>query len=215
MIAIFIAALAISVPTPAEPPLPEEVQALIKQLGHPVADKRLEAIRQLCEMARRVDRVCFRRCDYNDLYAPKVKGLVPHLIRAVDDEDETNRVSALFALADASDPAGVAVIRERLKDKNERVRFNAACLLTEFKDASGLDEMKKALVRFRGKPKEVRPWEAERLLDAFERITGKNLGKLPVNPQAAPNGEVAAASEKRYVELYDVWTAWWDWMPGK
>src|SRR5215212_2234942 len=186
-------ALVLAAPVPPDPPLPDEAQALVKQLTDPDAEKRLVAIQELGHMARRVDRVVNLRCDWRDLYPPKVKGLVPHLIRAAGDEDETNRVAALFALSDASDPAGIAVIRERLKDKSERVRFNAAWLLTEFKDASGLDELKKALARFRAKPTDARPWEAERLLDAFERITGKNFGKLPVNPMAAPNGEVANA----------------------
>jgi HEAT repeat protein len=208
-------ALVLTAPVPPDPPLPEDAQALVKKLTDPDAAKRLDAIHQLGHMARRIDRVVYRRSDWRDLYEPKVKGLVPHLIRAAGDENETNRVAALFALADASDPAGVAVIRERLKDKSQRVRFNAACLLTEFKDASGLDEMKKTLARFRANPKDAEQWEAERLLDAFERITGKNLGKLPVNPAAAPNGEIAAAAEKRYVELYEVWTDWWDWKPGK
>lgn len=212
---ISLALVLLAAPVPPDPPLPEEAQALVKQLGDPAAAKRLDAIQKLGNLARRVDRVPNLRSDWRDLYEPKVKGLVPHLIRAAGDEDETNRVAVLVALADASDPAGVAVIRERLKDKSDRVRFNAACLLTEFKDASGLDEMKKALARFRAKPTEARPWEAERLLDAFARITGKKFGELPVNPMAAPNGEVAAASEKRYVELYEVWAAWWDWKPGK
>jgi hypothetical protein len=56
------------------------------------------------------------------------------------------------------------------------------------------------------------------LLGARLRRTWLVIARLracPVNPMTAPNGEVAAASEKRYVELYEVWTAWWDWKPGK
>jgi hypothetical protein len=109
----------------------------------------------------------------------------------------------------------VAAIRERLKDKSEAVRFHAACFLTEFKDASGLDEMKKALGRFRADPKAAGPFDVERLLASFERVTGKSFGEIPANPSISSDSRVAAASEKRYRELLDTWASWWDWKPGK
>ena len=95
------------------------------------------------------------------------------------------------------------------------VRFTAACLLTEFKDASGLDEMKKALARFRGKPESAGPFDVEKLLASFERITGKSFGEIPANPSLSSDSGVVAASEKRYRELLDTWAAWWAWEPGK
>jgi hypothetical protein len=66
-------------PVPPNPPLPEDAQALVKKLTDPDAAKRLDAIQRLGHMARRVDRTVYRRCDWRDLYALKVKGLVPHL----------------------------------------------------------------------------------------------------------------------------------------
>jgi HEAT repeat protein len=144
-----------------------------------------------------------------------VPGLVPHLVRAAGDEAEENRVLALYALADTLDPAAVAAVRSRLKDKSEAVRFQAACLLTEFKDASGLDEMKAALKRFRADPKAAGPFDVERLLASLQRLTGKSFGPIPANPLLASDTRVIAASEARYRELLDTWAAWWDWEPGR
>jgi HEAT repeat protein len=216
MTAILIAALALSapVPAPAETPLPEEVLVLIKHLGDPNAKIRNDAATKLRLLARRVDRSGGQRFQRGEEHEPKVKGLVPHLIRAAADEDESNRNGVLHALADTLDPAAVVAIRERLKDKSERVRLTAACLLTEFKDASGLDEMKKALARFRAKPASG-VFETEMLLASFERVTGKSFGVIPMNPFLSSDSRVAAASEKRYAELLDTWAEWWDWKPGK
>jgi hypothetical protein len=91
----------------------------------------------------------------------------------------------------------------------------AACLLTEYQDTSGLAEMKGALARFREKPKADRPFEVERLLASFQRLTGKSFGDIPMNPTLASDTRRAAASEKRYRELLDAWAAWWAWEPGR
>jgi hypothetical protein len=211
MFAVLALALAAPLPT-INPPLPEDALALIKQLDDPESEVRLEAIRKLRLLARRVDRVGGQREQRGEEFEPKVKGLVPHLIRAAKDEDETNRWSTLYALADTLDPAAIAIIRDSLKDKSERVRFTAACLLTEFKDASGLDELKKALARFGGKPRNG-VFDTERLLASLERITGKSFGPIPADPFLLSDLKLQAASEKRYVELLDIWTVWWDWKP--
>ena len=202
-------------PVPADPPFPEDVQILLRKLNEPAAEARSEAIQQLRLLARRADIAGGQRVRRGEEFAPKVKGLVPYLIRAAGDESEQNRVSALHALADTLDPAAVTAIRERLKDKSEAVRFQAACLLTEFKDAAGLEEMKKALKRFRADEKAAGPFDVERLLASLERVTGKSFGEIPANPLISSDTRVIAASEKRYRELLDTWAAWWDWKPGK
>jgi hypothetical protein len=202
-------------PVPADPPFPEEVQTLLKKLNEPDADKRRAAIHELRLLARRVNVIGAKRERRGEEFAPKVKGLVPHLIRAAGDEAEANRVGALYALADTLDPAAVTAIRERLKDKSEAVRFTAACLLTEFKDASGLDELKKALARLRAKPDDLAAFDIERLLASFERITGKSFGPIPPNPLIASDTRVIEASRKANQELLDAWAAWWDWTPPK
>jgi hypothetical protein len=206
---------ATAAPVPADPPFTPEVEALLKKLNDPDAEKRRGAISDLRMLARRVDVFGGKRERRGDEFAPKVKGLVPHLVRAAGDEDEVNRGLALHALADTLDPAAVVAIRERLKDKSETVRFLAACMLTEYKDAAGLDELKKALGRFRGDPRAAGPFDVERLLASLERITGKSFGPIPPNPFLASDSRVAEASTKQYAELLDAWAAWWDWKPPK
>ena len=204
---------ATAAPVPADPPFSPEVEALLKKLNDPDAEKRRGAIGDLRMLARRVDAFGGKRERRGEEFAPKVKGLVPHLVRAASDEDESNRGLALHALADTLDPAAVAAIRERLKDRSESVRFLAACFLTEYKDASGLDELKKAIGRFRGNPRAAGSFDVERLLASMERITGKSFGPIPPNPFLSSDSRVAEASTKRYAELLDAWAAWWDWKP--
>ena len=208
-------AVLVAAPVPADPPFPVEVQALIRTLNEPTAAARLDAIHQLRLLARRADISGGQRARRGEEFPPKVKGLVPYLVRAAGDADEQNRVAALHGLADTLDPAAVAAIRGRLKDRSEMVRFHAACLLTEFKDASGLEELKKALARFRADPMAAGPFDVERLLASFERVTGKSFGAIPANPFLSSDSRVAAASEARYKELLDTWAAWWDWQPRK
>ena len=147
---------------------------------------------------------------------------MPYLIKAASDRAEQNRVTALFALADTLDPAAIAELRHRLTDDSEKVRFQAACFLTEFKDASGLGEMKKALERLHTPPESrltadqdyERVQTAERLLASFERITGKSFGPVPREPGLSSDLSLAEASRLRYQELLDVWAAWWAWEPA-
>ncbi|MBN9518753.1 hypothetical protein J0H58_09575 [bacterium] len=205
----------LAAPVPADPPFPADVQALLRDLTDPAAPVRQRAIGELRLRARRVNVSGGQRVRHGEEFAPRVPGLVPHLVRAAGDEDESNRALALYALADTLDPAAVVAIRGRLKDASRVVRFQAACLLTEFKDASGLDEMKAALGRFRADPKATGSFDVERLLASFQRITGKSFGPIPQNPLLASDGRVAAASEARYRELLAAWAAWWEWEPGR
>ena len=210
---VLLALVVLAAPVPADPPFPPEVQAWVRDLNDPAAKVRQQAIHELRMKARRVDVSGGQRVRRGEPFAPQVPGLVPHLVRAAGDEAEPNRLVAIMALADTLDPAAVTAIRARLKDKSPSVRFHAACLLTEFKDASGLDEMKDALKRFRADPKAPGPFDVERLLASLERITGKGFGPIPPNPFISSDSRVAAASEARYRELLDTWAAWWDWQP--
>jgi hypothetical protein len=215
MIPLSLVALMVAAPTPPEPPFPDEVKALIGKLSEPSAEARLVAIQELRLLARCCDISGGQRVRRGDSFAPKVRGLVPYLVRAAGDDVEINRVTALYALADTLDPAAIAAIRERVKDKSASVRLTAACLLTEFQDASGLAEMKAALERFRADPKSAGPFDVEHLLASLERITGKSFGEIPANPWILSDTVKIAASEARYKELLDTWAAWWDWQPGK
>ena len=107
-------------------------------------------------------------------------------------------------------------LRNRLKDPSEKVRLYAACFLTEYQEASGLPEMRKALTRFKnidsahGADLFEYSFQMEMLLASFERITGKSFGEIPL-PLAlvsVPQGE-----RQRYKELIDTWHAWWTWQP--
>jgi hypothetical protein len=199
------------------PPPEQPIAELLKALQDADAGVRGRAIHELRLLARRVDVSGGQRTRRGGEFEPKLKGLVPVLIKATADKTETNRVTALFALADTLDPAAVTAIRERLKDASETVRFHAACLLTEFQDASGMAELKAALKRLRQKPGATAAFQTafdtERLLASFERITGKSFGKIPANPNIVSDSRVAEENRIRYRELLDTWAAWWDWVP--
>jgi HEAT repeat protein len=123
----------------------------------------------------------------------------------------------LFALADTLEPTAVAELRRRLSDDSDTVRFTAACLLTEFQDASGLAELKKALERMRSQHPVAAgdSFAVERLLASLERITGKSFGELPrLNPFLDSDSRRAQQSTQRYRELLDAWAAWWAWEPA-
>ena len=93
--------------------------------------------------------------------------------------------------------------------------MTAAGFLTEFHDARGLPEMRKALDRLRkGERNDVhRYWNAGLLLSSFERITGKSFGPLPLNPGLQSVAEKGKDSRETYERLIETWAAWWDWRP--
>ena len=181
------------------------------------AQVRGKAIHGLRMMARRTDRSGGKRVQRGEEFAPKVEGLVPWLIEAADDKAEQNRVGALYALANARDPAAVAELRRRLQDPSDRVRLYAACFLTEFQDASGLPEIRAALQRLcKQKPQSNLHyyWEAEILLASLERITGKSFGEIPMLPELCSDSRKSAEYVQRYGELLRTWSQWWAWEPS-
>lgn len=212
---LFFAGPASSAAEPESEKWPEEVVKLVKELESPDKLARRDAILKLRRFAGRVDRSGAQRKQTGGISEPKVKGLVPALVKASDDSDDLNRQTALFALADTLDPAAVVAIKKRLKDENQSVRFHAACFLTEFQDISGLVELKQAMARFRENPDSDLGFDIERLLAALERATGKSFGEIPLSPALASDGRVAAAAKARYAELLDNWTDWYNWTPDK
>jgi hypothetical protein len=194
----------------------ESAELLCELLKDPDEKVRWQAIHGLRMMARRTDRSGGKRVQRGPDCDPKVQGLVPYLISAANDKEESNRVCALYALADTREPSAVSELRNRLKDPSEKVRLYAACFLTEYRDAAGLPEMRGALDRLR----RTRPvnlldyyWQAERLLASFERITGKSFGPIPLNPNLCSDGRQIAKIEIRYRILLDTWAEWWAWEP--
>jgi hypothetical protein len=177
---------------------------------------RSSAVHGLRMMGRRTDRRGGKRIQNGSDFEPKVPGLAPYMISAADDPAERVRISALYALADSREPAAVAELRNRLNDPNEKVRLYAACFLTEYQDAAGLSEMRKALVRFR-KMDAGHDFDfylsVEMLLASFERITGKSFGEIPLNPLLSSHAH--PPGKERYIELVNIWHAWWTWQPDR
>ncbi len=161
-----------------------------------------------------------RRTPFKPDSEPEVQGLVPYLISAANDKTEVVRLSALYGLADSRDPAAVTELRNRLKDTSWEVRFYAACFLTEYQDASGLPEMRKALSRFIGGKRDSADFEyygqVEMLLASFERITGKSFGEIPLNPDLSGDIDFADGTPrgaKQYSALLRNWEVWWNSQP--
>jgi HEAT repeat protein len=149
-------------------------------------------------------------------FSPKVEGLVPYLISAANDSVENNRICALYALADTRDTLAVKELRDRLKDPSEKVRFYAACFLTEYQDASGLTEMRKVLARLRQtEPDDTLDYydQAARLLASFERITGKSFGEIPMSPYLSSDTREISEIKKTFDTLLITWSRWWAWEP--
>ena len=199
----------------------ESAALLCELLNDPDRHVRWQAIHGLRMMARRTDRTGGKRVKRGPDFAPKVEDLVPYLISAAGDEAESNRVSALYALADTRDHSAVLEMRNRLKDQSEKVRLYAACFLTEYQDAAGLPEMRNALNRCRSidvKRLAVELdysyyHEAELLLASLERITGKSFGPIPLNPTLCSDLRRMQDIKKRYKALLDTWAEWWTWEP--
>jgi hypothetical protein len=140
------------------------------------------------------------------------------LIKAADDAEATNRRLCMYALADTLDPAAIERLRGALKDSDVHVRVAAACLLTEFNDASGLGEMRAELKRQRAntaKKDQMRFLGAGQLIASFDRITGKSFGKVPMNPMLSSDSRKVPRLEAEYDRLIEAWSQWWEWEPGK
>jgi HEAT repeat protein len=194
----------------------ESAELLCGLLEDPDETVRRQAIHGLRMMARRTDRVGGIRLQRGEEFPPQVEGLVPYLVSAANDEVEANRICALYALADTRDPLAVLELRNRLKDPSRKVRFHAACFLTEYEDASGLPEMRDALGHLHQADQEdyfERYAQAEILLASFERIIGKRFGPIPMNPALCSDTREIPKIEERYETLLDTWAQWWAWEP--
>ncbi|MEX2316421.1 MAG: HEAT repeat domain-containing protein [Pirellulales bacterium] len=191
----------------------QQLADLLKSLEDPDESVRGDAVTKIRLLARRVDKFGPQRIQRGDITDPKVDGLVPILIHAAQDKARDVRRRALYALADTLHPDAVLTLRKALQDEDEKVRVTAACLLTEFQDASGLEELKKSVKRLNPANNEMDYFEAEPVFASLQRITGKSFGEIPMNPGLFSNSHAGAAAKVRYNELIATWAAWWDWMP--
>ena len=194
----------------------ESAELLCKLLKDPDEQVCRQAIHDLRMMASRTNRMGGKRIEIGQEFAPQVEGLVPYLVSAANDEVEINRICALYALADTRDPLAVSELRNRLKDPSEKVRFNAACFLTEYQDASGVHEMRDALTHLiitDPIDEFIYYLNAEMLLVSFERIIGKSFGEIPLNQSLCSHTREIPRIEERYDTLLDIWAEWWAWEP--
>jgi len=192
-------------------PNQESAAVLVELLADPDPNVRSHAIQSLRLIALRVERSGGQGTQLGQEFAPQMAGIVSNLIKAASDPVEPNRTLALFALADTGEPAAIAAIRQRLTDESSDVRFAAACLLTKFRDASGLPELKGALESLRsGKASEITmDIQCEQLLASFVRLTGKTFGPIPRSPVFMSDSAKAAEARQRSRELLDTWATWW------
>jgi HEAT repeat protein len=194
-------------------PTPESGKILIFLLDDPEVEIRRQAIQSLRLLSSRINRAGVVDVSKGPDFLPKVEGLVPYLIETANDEDVSNRILALFALADTRDSKALAELNNRLSDPNERVRFTAVCLLTEFNNASGLPELKKKLLKLRetSPDEEITYYaDAEHLIVSFQRITGESLGKIPPIPNLLSSIKGQEESKKNYDKLLKAWDEWWE-----
>jgi HEAT repeat protein len=193
-------------------PTPQSADLLAAYLEVPDSKLRGAALHGLRRLASRIERRGVVDVPLEPEFAPKVDGLLPHLIAAANDEDPEIRASALFALADTRSPQAVKEIRHHLRDLDDTVRLRAACLLTEFDDDSGLDELGLALAKLTNPDAEevsLRYFMAEHVLASLARITEDNPGPPPMQPALASNTGRAEELRKEYEDLLDRWALWW------
>ena len=197
---------------------PAAAAMLTEWLKDPAEDVRWQAVHGLRLMARRTDRTGGSRIVRGSDHPPKVEGLVPALISAANDPSEKVRLNAMYALADTRAPQATEVLRKHLQDPSREVRLAAACFLTEFGDASGLPEMTQALERLQtADPEQDSRYysEAEMILASLQRITGKSLGEIPMNPGLSSNIQETGVLRERYRTLVSAWSEFLSSEEGK
>ena len=57
------------------------------------------------------------------------------------------------------------------------------------------------------------PFDLDRVVSAFERVTGKSFGELPMNPMLSSDSRVIERDTARRIEILNTWAQWWDWTP--
>jgi HEAT repeat protein len=188
-------------------------RVLEDESAHYDQQTRSAAVDGLDRMARTAAPGAITRVQRGPSSAPQVPGLTPYLVAAAGDKSELIRVLAINALADCGDPDALAELRRRLQDKSEAVRFRAACLLTEFQDASGLPLLRDKLGQILKKDPKMADFsdysDAALLFVSFERWTGKSMGKTPMNPSISSSTTQAAAWAQEYQTMLKAWDAWW------
>jgi hypothetical protein len=117
--------------------------------------------------------------------------------------------------ADAPQRAMVLdLLRGRLKnDPAANVRFSAACVLTEYGDYSGLEELEKAALALQTEVVGA-AFALDQLVPALERATGQTFGRVPMSPLLSSSTTgIRQLTEERKALLEKV-VAWIKANPG-
>jgi HEAT repeat protein len=202
-------------------PMRASSDLLLADLHDPDVTVRRQALRSLRRQASRILRAGVVDVPEEPQFPPQVEGLVPYLLEAATDQDPAQRSLALWSLADTREPQAQTALRAALDDPDGRVRFLAACLLSEFGDDTGLPLLREALDKLVAGDAAVEPGErdhlgyptrymaAQHLLASFQRLTGESLGDLPAVPMVLSSLAGAEESARAYDELLIAWQQWW------
>lgn len=144
---------------------------------------------------------------------------VAELKNQLKGKNEKIRLYAACFLTEYQDGSGLPEMRKalnRLREKdNTWVEMTLGSLGMTEKSLGNMP--RKALSSLKGKnPKDAFDyyWQVEILLASFERITGKSLGKIPLNPLLSSSSDGAENAKKQYKELLDAWVVWWKQQPA-
>lgn len=207
---LFLVLLGFQADTPtfvAAAPGPETAD-YVRMLEDPDPKVRRDALQGIRRQTSRFVRSGLRKVPEHLPPTPIPRNLIPFLVTAAKEDPEYPvRSLALFALADTRDPEGQAVLKDCLEDADPRIRVTAACLLTEFGDDSGLDELGRAVERHVGGER-LDLFQAEHVLVALCRITGRDVDSVPMNPMLKSTIIIGEDLSQPYDELLEKWARW-------
>ena len=196
--------------------VPSSADELVLRLKDSQVEVRRQAVAGLRRMSSRVRLTGNPQNMRTESKPPTVPGLVPHLIRALSDEDEWVRANAVIGLAETLDPVALEAIRSSLQDPSKMVRLRAASLLSFFNDGSGLPVLQQSFERIVDtidKPDVMFYAEAKLIIQAFGRITDVDLGPVPMQPALVSDANRIPEIKKQWNNLIAKWHQWWNEHP--
>lgn len=183
-------------------------------MSDPEPKVRLNAVLGLRWPSSRITRSGLKNVPEKPWRDPAVKGLVPFVAAAVGDDDNLVRRTAIVALADTREDEAMAFLRQCLDHQDQSVRLDTAYYLSEVNDETGLPVLVEALRAILadpgGRDRIGFYFDAEKILLAFERLTGESLGEIPMNPHLYSSSEAGKSAAESYENLLSAWGAYWE-----
>jgi HEAT repeat protein len=199
-------------------PSQQSAATLVDALDDPDPDIRRVAVQGLRRFASRIERRGVVDVPLDAQFPPQIEGLVSHLIVAAQDDDPDVRSLALWALADSKEAVAADEIRRHLEDADRRVRFQAACLLSEFGDNAGLPLLGDSLLQA-ARDEKARGGlfitDIECLLASLARLEPDGPGSPPMNPLLASSMVRGKELSAEYAALLSDWASWWEEHHGR